>query len=86
MFWIIIGAPTLLKAWSTSALAAVMFMVGLYGCLVGAKILIALLVARSRSFLQSRGYVMVNRLLGVALAVFALLFVRDGLGFLPGLG
>ena len=86
MFWFIIGAPTLLKAWNTSVLAAVLFMVGLYGCLVGAKILIALLVGRSRSFLQSRGYVIVNRLLGVALAAFALLLVRDGLGFLMSLG
>ena len=62
-----------------------LFLLGLYGSLVGAKILIALLVARSRSFLQSRGYVMVNRLLGVALAVFALLFVRDGLGTVSAL-
>jgi len=32
--------------------------------------------------LKSRGYVYVNRLLGMALVVFALLFVRDGLRFL----
>jgi hypothetical protein len=59
----------------------VLFIIGLYVCLVGSKILIAWLVARSRGFLKSRGYVYVNRLLGAALAVFALLFVRDGLRF-----
>ena len=32
-------------------------------------------------FLKSRGYLHVNRLLGVALVVFAVLFVRDGLRF-----
>ena len=81
LFWFVIGAPTLLKAWTASVLAAVLFLIGLYVCLVGSKILIAWLVARSRGFLKSRGYVYVNRLLGVALVVFALLFVRDGLRF-----
>ena len=54
LFWFVIGAPTLLKAWTTSLLAAVLFLIGLYVCLVGSKILIAWLVARSRRFLQSR--------------------------------
>jgi len=86
LFWLVIGAPTLLKAWTAGVLAAVLFLIGLYLCLVGSKILIAWPVARSRGFLKSRGYFYVNRLLGVALVVFALLFVRDGLGFLVGLG
>jgi threonine/homoserine/homoserine lactone efflux protein len=79
LFWLVIGAPTLLKAWAVGVMAAVLFLIGLYVCLVGSKTLIAWLVARSRGFLKSRGYVQVNRLLGVALAIFALLFARDGL-------
>ncbi len=82
LFWFVIGAPTLLRAASASILAAVLFVVGLYVCLIGAKIVVAWLVARSRRFLKSRGYVYVNRFLGVALALFALLFLRDGLEFL----
>ncbi len=81
LFWFVIGAPTLLKAWTASRVAAVLFTIGLYVCLVGSKLLIAWLVARSREFLKSRGYVYVNWLLGAALGVFALLFVRDGLRF-----
>lgn len=81
LFWFVIGAPTLLRAWGAGWLTAGLFLIGLYVCLVGSKVLIAWLVARSREFLKSRGYVLVNRLLGVALVVFALLFVRDGLKF-----
>ena len=81
LFWFVIGAPTLLEAWSVGVVAAVLFIIGLYVCLVGSKILIAWLVTRSRGFLKSRGYVYGNRLLGVALVVFALLFVRDGWRF-----
>jgi len=82
LFWLVIGAPTLLKAANIGMVAAALFVVGLYACLIGAKVLVAWLVARSRSFLRSRGYVLVNRLLGVALAAFALLFLRDGLRYL----
>ncbi len=82
LFWFVIGAPTLLKAANESIPAAVLFLVGLYVCLIGAKILVAWLVARSRSYLKSRGYVYVNRFLGIALAAFALFFVRDGLTLL----
>ena len=82
LFWFVVGAPTLLKAMSESIVAVVLFAGGLYVCLIGAKILVAWLVAHSRSFLKGRGYVYVNRFLGVALMMFALLFLRDGLGFL----
>jgi threonine/homoserine/homoserine lactone efflux protein len=82
LFWFVIGAPKLLEAARKNALAAALFIAGLYVCLIGAKILVACLVGRSRSFLRSRGYVYVNRVLGLALAVFAGLFVRDGLRFL----
>ena len=82
LFWVTIGAPTLLKAVGVSVLAAVLFIVGFYVCLIGSKILIAWLVARSRSFLGSQAYVYINRLLGFALVAFALLFLRDGLGYL----
>jgi threonine/homoserine/homoserine lactone efflux protein len=84
LFWFVVGAPTLLRAADQSVLAAALFVAGLYACLVGTKILIAVLVARSRSFLSNRAYVNVNRVLGVALAVFALLFLRDGLRTLGG--
>jgi threonine/homoserine/homoserine lactone efflux protein len=82
LVWSVVGAPTLLKAPSHSMFAAVLFIVGLYVCLIGTKILVAAIVARSRLFLKSRGYVYVNRFLGIALAVFAILFLRDGLAYL----
>lgn len=37
-------------------------------------------ISQEPVLLRSRGYVYVNRLLGVALATFTLLFVRDGMG------
>jgi len=82
LFWFVIGAPKLIKAAAISWMTAVAFIAGLYACLIGAKILVAFLVGRSRAFLKSRGYVYVNRLLGLVLAIFAVFFLRDGLRFL----
>ncbi len=53
LFWLVIGAPTLLKAWTASVLAAVLFVIGFYLCLVGSKVLIAWLVARWRGLALS---------------------------------
>jgi threonine/homoserine/homoserine lactone efflux protein len=82
LFWFVIEAPKLLEATDVGLSSAVLFIVGLYVCLIGAKVFVASLVGRSRSFLRSRGYVYVNRLLGLALAAFAVFFLRDAMRFL----
>jgi threonine/homoserine/homoserine lactone efflux protein len=84
IFWATVGAPTTLAAARSPAgpAAAAAFLAGFYLCLVGAKVCAALLTGRFRAFLGSRGYAVLMRLLGLALFVFAAVFVRDGLRFL----
>jgi threonine/homoserine/homoserine lactone efflux protein len=82
LFWLTIGSPTLLRAWTAGWSSAVLFLAGFYACLVGSKVVIAWLVARSRDLMRSRAYVSINRLLGVALCVFALWFAWDALPLL----
>ncbi|MEF3698103.1 LysE family transporter [Desulfolutivibrio sp.] len=79
VFWATVGAPaTLAAARSPGGLgAAAAFLSGFYLCLVGAKVCAALVTGRFRSFLGSRGYALLMRLLGLALFVFAAFFVRD---------
>ena len=79
LFWFVIGAPKLIEAAAIGWMTTAAFIAGLYVCLIGAKILVAFLVGRSRSFLKSRGYVYVNRILGVVLAGFSIFFLRDGM-------
>ena len=82
LFWLTVGAPILWHAWATSPVNAAGFLVAMYGCLVGSKMLVALLVGRGRTVLTSRAYVLLVRALGTILLVFALLFLRDGLRYL----
>ena len=77
IFWIAVGAPTVWKAFQVSVTAAVLFVGGFYLLLVGAKIIVAWATDRSKGVLQSRGYVVINKLLGVTLCIFSLLFLKE---------
>jgi threonine/homoserine/homoserine lactone efflux protein len=79
MFWFIIGAPLVLKALKISLFSASLFILGFYVCLVGSKVLVAVVVGKSRFFLKSRNYVYTIKFLGVILLVFAVLFLKDSL-------
>jgi threonine/homoserine/homoserine lactone efflux protein len=82
LFWIAVGAPTILKAYKTNFLSVVLFILSFYIFLVGSKIIVALLVDKSKTFLKSNVYIYTIKLLGVILIILALLFIRDGLNFL----
>ncbi len=82
LFWLAVGAPTILRAADESLAAAVAFVLAFLGCLVGAKIVLAVLVGRSRRWVTGRAYGLVMRGLAALLVVFALYLVRDGLALL----
>jgi threonine/homoserine/homoserine lactone efflux protein len=79
LFWITVGAPVLAQALARSRAAALAFLAGFYLLLIGSKIGVAVLAARSRAWLTSRPYRITMQALGILLAVFALLLIRDGL-------
>ncbi len=79
LFWLSVGAPMVLKAHKNSMLSAILFVTCFYMALVGSKILIAIVIGKSRRFLKSSHYVYTIRCLGIILLIFALLFVKDGL-------
>jgi threonine/homoserine/homoserine lactone efflux protein len=82
LFWISVGAPTVLKGYEVSVMAAAYFIFFMYFCLVGSKLLTAMLVGKSRQFLKSRNYMLIIKILGVVLFVFAFVFLKDGLELL----
>jgi threonine/homoserine/homoserine lactone efflux protein len=82
LFWLTVGAAALAKALTESQLAAVAFLCGFYVLLVGSKIVVALLVARSSEWLSGRPYLFVMRVLSVLLLFFAALLFREGCRYL----
>jgi len=79
LFWMTVGAPTVLKAFGESFLSAFLFIGSFYVLLVGSKIFVALLVDKSRSFLRGPVYIATIKALGFILLLLAALFIKDGL-------
>lgn len=82
LFWFSVGAPIMNKAISENVGDALAFVCSFYVFLVGSKIALALLVGRSKSFLQGRAYLAVMRFLGLVLCALAIVLFRDGLRLL----
>lgn len=82
LFWFSVGVPLVLRGWERGPAAAAGFLAAFFGCLVGAKLLVALLTARSTRFLAGRVHVLIQRGLGLLLLGFAILLLRDGLRLL----
>ena len=82
LFWLTVGSPTVLKGWETGPSAAAAFVGGFYVCLVGSKVLLAVLAGRSKHLLGTQAYTVLMRALAVLLVFFAVLLFRDGLGLL----
>jgi threonine/homoserine/homoserine lactone efflux protein len=78
LFWITIGGPLLITAYSDSILEPILFLVGFYVFLVGSKILLAYAASKSREFLTGKTYIYMMRFLGIILVVFALYFLKEG--------
>ncbi|MBW2573145.1 MAG: LysE family transporter, partial [Deltaproteobacteria bacterium] len=57
LFWFTIGAPLVLKAFHIGIFPAFAFILGFYVFLVGSKVLVAVVVGKSRFFLKSRNYI-----------------------------
>jgi len=58
LFWSSVGAPTMIKAMHLNIIAPLAFILFFYTFLVGAKILLAVLVGKSKSFISDSLYSM----------------------------
>ena len=79
VFWLSIGGPIIYKSFSTHVWATILFIAGFYIFLVGSKVVVALIVEKSKYFINSKYYFSIIRVLGIAQIVFGLTFIKVGL-------
>jgi threonine/homoserine/homoserine lactone efflux protein len=84
LFWLTVGAPLTLKAYHASLGTAALYIVSFYSLLIGSKIAMAWLVDKSRALLKHRLYTWIMKVLGIALFVFAGIFIYEGVQLLGG--
>lgn len=82
IFWITIGAPLIYKAYQQSMGLAVLVLLAFYICLVGAKVLLAIIAGKYRHVLSSQAYLMIVHVLGLVLWVFAGFMAWEGIKLL----
>lgn len=82
LFWITVGGPIIITAYTGSILAPLMFIIGFYALLVGSKIVLAFAAGKSREFITGRPYIYIMRILGIVLVLFALYFFNQGVHLL----
>ena len=79
LFWLTAGTPMLVKAWSHGAAVTAAFVAIFFVCLVGSKIVLAAVLARSRERIVGSWYRPVMRALALLLGVFAVVVARDAI-------
>jgi threonine/homoserine/homoserine lactone efflux protein len=81
LFWLSVGSPIIFETLKTDASATIFFLVGFYAFLIGSMTFVAFVVDRSKSFIKSKYYSYVVRLLGIILIFFALTVLVEGLSY-----
>jgi threonine/homoserine/homoserine lactone efflux protein len=79
IFWLSIGGPIIFRSLNIHIWATILFILGFYSLLVGSKVGVALIVARSKYFINSKFYISIVRALGIAQILFGLAFIKVGL-------
>lgn len=82
LFWATVGAPYVYKASAVNIWAAVFFLASFYVFLIGSKVTIAVIVARTKVFIGQKSYRIIMRILGIALLIFSILFFYDGVNYI----
>lgn len=79
IFWLSIGGPLIFRSLNIHIWATILFILGFYSLLVGSKVVVALIVERSKYFIKSKYYISIVRSLGIAQILFGLAFIKVGL-------
>jgi threonine/homoserine/homoserine lactone efflux protein len=82
LFWITVGGPIIITAYTGNIFSPLTFIVGFYALLVGSKIVLAFATGKSREFITGRPYLYIMRILGILLVIFALYFFNQGVHLL----
>ncbi len=78
LFWLTVGGPTTVTAWQRTPGAAVGFLVAFFALMIGVKVVIAVLVARTGSRMSERSRTRAARIGGVALVLVGLVVIAGG--------
>lgn len=81
LFWVTVNAPMVFKAYNHSLLTAILYVITFYLLLVGSKVIVALIIARTKVLIDQKFYNIIMKILGLALLFFSGIFFYDAIKF-----
>ena len=78
IFWITIGSPIIIPAYTINPIAPLEFIISFYIFLVGTKICVAYITSKSRGFIKGKTYFHIMNILGILIAIFAMIYLYNG--------
>lgn len=82
LFWLTVGAAIMWQALAVHTVALILFFIGFYVCLVGAKVLLALVISATKTMISEKGLVCFTRVMGLILLIFAVILGYEGISWL----
>ena len=82
VFWLGVGVPIIYRALQAGPENAAAFIGSFFTFIVGSKIVLAWGVNKSRTLLSGPVYIYTVRAMGLLLAVFAVILLKDGIAYL----
>ncbi len=82
IFYMTVGAPMVFKALDENVFNAAVFLGSFLFFLVASKVILALIVGKSKTFLKGTAYINIMRILGALLILFSIFLFRDGVKLL----
>ncbi len=82
VFFFTVGGPLIINGLKSGILGPALFLFGLLGSISGSIIVIVLLVSKSKEFLKSKTYIYVMKIFGIALLIYAFIFLQNGIQLL----
>lgn len=71
VFWFTIGSVAVVDSWTENPLSSVMYLFGFYTLLIGSRVVLSLVISKSKVFKHPKAYIIAMRVLGLILIGFA---------------
>ncbi len=79
IFWFTIGSVAVVESWSINPLSSILYVTGFYTLLIGSRVILSLIVSKTKAFKHPAVYLVSMKILGSVLILFAVYYAYQGL-------
>ena len=77
IFWIVVGGPIFIQAWSKNHLNGIAFLVSFYSFIVGSKVVFTLIFARGITLIKKKSYSLILKVTSILLVALGVWLIYE---------